>query len=234
MLISSKFVLTAGHCVEDKNQVKKKKCKTSSVPKECYVSPDSIRVCLLTKPDSDVLVKKKIHRIIPHPSYHPKKVIDDIALIQLEHPVRCSYLPRPICLPTKNLSKTGTKLIIAGYGFSNWNKVMGKQVLKEGFVTQVDSSKCPLPKNKKRRIVCAGGIKSNQSSCQGDSGTGIITLYKTSFLCFGSDFGRTIKLRSWQSRFLHGSLRLHGLDQVYCEGFTHTLRSKKKTHIPIT
>ncbi|GFW04852.1 plasma kallikrein [Trichonephila clavipes] len=168
-----------------KNQVKKKKCQTSSVPKECYVSPDSIRVCLLSNPDKDVLVKKNIRRIIPHPSYHPKKVIDDIALIELEHPVRCSYLPRPICLPTKNLSKIGTELTIAGYGFSDRNKVMGKQMLKEGFVTQVDSSKCPLPKDKNRQIVCAGGIKSNQSSCQGDSGTGIITLYKTNFYALG-------------------------------------------------
>ncbi|GFR02214.1 hypothetical protein TNCT_273991 [Trichonephila clavata] len=43
-------------------------------------------------------------------------------------------------------------------------------------------------------------------------------------LCFGCDFGRTIKLRTPQSRFLHGRLRLHGLDQVCCEGFTHRLK----------
>ncbi|GFR32765.1 peptidase S1 domain-containing protein, partial [Trichonephila clavata] len=122
MLISSKFILTAGYCVEDKNQVKKKKCHSSSAPKECYVSPNSIRIGLLTNPENDALVKKKVRHIIPHPSYHSREVTDDLALIELEHPVRCQLVPRPICLPTKNLSKIGTELIIAGYGYGDRNK----------------------------------------------------------------------------------------------------------------
>ncbi|GFR33197.1 melanization protease 1, partial [Trichonephila clavata] len=60
-----------------------------------------------------------------------------------------------------------------------------KQVLKEGFVVQVDASKCSLPKAENRRIVCAGGMATNQSSCQGDSGTGIIRLYKMNFYALG-------------------------------------------------
>ncbi|GFT29678.1 melanization protease 1, partial [Nephila pilipes] len=59
------------------------------------------------------------------------------------------------------------------------------QILNEGHVKQVDSSKCLFPKTKERRIVCAGGMESKQSSCQGDSGSGIFRKYKKNFYLMG-------------------------------------------------
>ncbi|GFW04867.1 melanization protease 1 [Trichonephila clavipes] len=59
------------------------------------------------------------------------------------------------------------------------------QVLKEGKVIQVESSKCADDKIDTERIVCARGIKSRQASCTGDSGSGAFMLYKMNYYILG-------------------------------------------------
>ncbi|GFS66754.1 hypothetical protein NPIL_354441, partial [Nephila pilipes] len=102
--------------------LEEKKCQTSKMPNDCYVSPESIKAGVLYHPRKGDVMKKNILRIIPHPSYNSATGSNDIALIELENPIQCSDMPRPVCLPAQNMSEVGNELIIAGWGYSDRKK----------------------------------------------------------------------------------------------------------------
>ncbi|GFY50196.1 hypothetical protein TNIN_149091 [Trichonephila inaurata madagascariensis] len=86
------------------------------MPKECFLQTKQFTVGYLNDSRMPYVIKRKVKRIIPHPDYDPVKILNDIALIELTRPLVCSDIPRPICLPPKNMSKVGNKIIIAGWG----------------------------------------------------------------------------------------------------------------------
>ncbi|GFW17087.1 hypothetical protein TNCV_2762111 [Trichonephila clavipes] len=92
------------------------------MPMECFKQPNQVRVGYLNDSRIPYVIKRKVSRIIPHPDYDPVKILDDIALIELTRPLVCLDLPRPICLPHKNLSKVGNELIMAGWGVGKENE----------------------------------------------------------------------------------------------------------------
>ena len=65
---------------------------------------------------------KKGQKVIPHPSYDPKKIADfDVALVKLKEPIKfeaANLAIGPICLPTKeDLNRlAGTRCIASGWG----------------------------------------------------------------------------------------------------------------------
>ncbi|GFW04885.1 hypothetical protein TNCV_4881201 [Trichonephila clavipes] len=77
-----------------------------------------MRIGYINHPTQEIMHKKRVLRLIPHPNYNAVKITNDIALIELVNPIVCLDLPRPICLPTRNFSKLGNELIIAGWGVS--------------------------------------------------------------------------------------------------------------------
>ncbi|GFW04864.1 chymotrypsin-like protease CTRL-1 [Trichonephila clavipes] len=101
---------------------KEKKCQTSNMPKECSLSPNMTWIGYLNDTRKPIIIKREIRRIIPHPDFYESRYTNDIALIELENPIACLDLPRPICLPHKNLSKAGNELVIAGWGESEKDK----------------------------------------------------------------------------------------------------------------
>ncbi|GFQ95794.1 chymotrypsin-like protease CTRL-1 [Trichonephila clavata] len=101
---------------------KEKKCQTSNMPKECFLSSNMTWVGYLNYTTKPIVIKREIRRIIPHPDFCASNYTNDIALIELSRPIVCLDLPRPICLPTRNLSKVGNELVIAGWGESNSEK----------------------------------------------------------------------------------------------------------------
>ncbi|GBN44765.1 Vitamin K-dependent protein C [Araneus ventricosus] len=172
VLISPSFVLTAAHCVDDLEKRDLDICKTQTLPKECYRSPDSFKIGILVRPNKDIVKRKKVKRVIPHPEYSPESNVNDIALVELKRKVDCHKLVKPICLPHKDLSQMDQTLIISGWG--RYDRIKGsKQMLMEGTVSQIQENECVFPLPKERHIICARGVDSGQASCQGDSGTAI-------------------------------------------------------------
>ncbi|GFR24088.1 vitamin K-dependent protein C [Trichonephila clavata] len=185
MIISSKFILTAAHCITKEMAKTKSICHTRNMPKKCFKPPKTIKIGYINHPTKDVMHKMEVLRIIPHPHHNAKTYTNDIALIELKTPIVCLDLPRPICLPAKNLSKVGNELIIVGWRYSEVEELSGQSALTEGKVVQVPSSNCSYIEIPTNRIVCARGIKSKQASCQGNSGSGILILHDMNYYVLG-------------------------------------------------
>ncbi|GFS94158.1 tryptase beta-2 [Nephila pilipes] len=91
------------------------RCQGSNNPKECYMPASTFTVRLLGM--KKLGKKLKVKAVIPHPKFDFMRIVNDIALLQLEQPVKCSGTTSPICLPNeKGLYKDGQKIIIAGWG----------------------------------------------------------------------------------------------------------------------
>ncbi|GFY57655.1 vitamin K-dependent protein C [Trichonephila inaurata madagascariensis] len=186
VIISSKFILTAAHCLTNDLIVKSRaKCQTWNMPKECFRAPKTMRIGYINHPTQEIMHKKRVLRTIPHPYYNAVKITNDIGLIELVNPIVCLDLPRPICLPTRNFSKLGNELIIAGWGYSEEEALNGQTVLTEGKVIQVPPTDCGYLMIPTERILCARGMKSRQASCQGDSGSGIFALRDFNYYVLG-------------------------------------------------
>ena len=64
----------------------------------------------------------RVNRIVNHPSYNPSKskVVDDIALIELDQEAEWSDWVQPSCLPNPDKdSYTGMMATVAGWGLTN-------------------------------------------------------------------------------------------------------------------
>lgn len=172
VLISSRYVLTAAHCVKGQDlpynwrlsQVRLGEWNTSST-RDCTKSGCS-------DPPVDVAVE----RIIAHENYDPanENQHNDIALLRLSNNVRFTDYVKPICLPLNERRST-----FEGYGMevAGWGKTESKSesdVKLKVTVPVVSQSECRNVFGRvNRRIVdtqiCAGGL-SGKDSCRGDSG----------------------------------------------------------------
>ncbi|KAF8789056.1 Serine protease 56 like protein [Argiope bruennichi] len=172
MLISEKFVITAAHCIDIEEKRPHKECFKENGDKECFRPPESIYVGLFYEKESTDVMAVEVKSIVPHPKYTPQTYVNDIALVELKEAIDCKGIAKPICIPYKNLNKEGQELTISGWGKYNDNE-KSEQKLMEGKVHQVDESECLIMAGENRQIICAIGEKTNQSSCQGDSGSAI-------------------------------------------------------------
>ncbi|KAL0869170.1 hypothetical protein ABMA27_007457 [Loxostege sticticalis] len=174
VLISSRYVLTAAHCVKGEDlptnwklsQVRLGEWNTSSavdcIAEDCSGPPQDIPV----------------ERIIAHEYYDPadSDQIHDIALLRLEHNALFNDFVKPICLPTLNEFKLNS---LDGYNMevAGWGKTESRSesdVKLKVSVPVVSNPKCESVFSRvNRRItnkqMCAGG-KEGQDSCRGDSG----------------------------------------------------------------
>ncbi|GFR01718.1 tryptase beta-2 [Trichonephila clavata] len=110
----------------------------------------------------------KIKRLVPHPKFDYSKIVNDIALLELEEPLKCSGKTSPICLPTKEeIYKTDKTLFVAGWGTNEQDKKRGPQLLREGAMKQIDVKYCmrpELPKDTTEQYQCSSGT--SQTSCK--------------------------------------------------------------------
>lgn len=174
VLISSRYVLTAAHCVKGEDlptnwhlsQVRLGEWNTSS-PVDCIGDDCS-------GPPQNV----KVERIIPHEDYDPadSHQQNDIALLRLEHNVQFNDFVKPICLPTGNdlrrANLEGNDMEVAGWGKTETRSE--SDVKLKVVVPVVSNSNCEqvfsrVSRRISSRQMCAGG-RSGQDSCRGDSG----------------------------------------------------------------
>ena len=126
----------------------------------------------------------KVKHIKYHPNYKFGEINqddyeDDIALFQLEKPVKWSAKIRPICLPQKSdhLKDRPEK---EQYGYvTGWGNILNEsrtqekkrsQELLNVFVPVKDSKTCEETFFIKKKMFCAGDGRGIKDACQGDSG----------------------------------------------------------------
>lgn len=97
-ILSSKFILTAAHCVHFGHRR----------PVAVDVRYNS------TYLEEGPLVAAK--DVIPHPRFSMATVANDIALVKLAKPLRFDKFVKPICLPMRRLQLVNKKALAAGWG----------------------------------------------------------------------------------------------------------------------
>lgn len=172
-LISSRFILTAAHCVNKKNE-----------------RPASINLGRIvlesTRIEGEVDFNSNVKNVIIHPDYTSRKNYNDIALVELETPVpNFSKYLYPACLSTNpNDISSRSKFYVTGWGIYNARKREKSTVLLKGALDYIPESECnrEFEELKDKRLengilpsqICAfdkdGKDGSRTDACQGDSG----------------------------------------------------------------
>ncbi|KAK7864784.1 hypothetical protein R5R35_012277 [Gryllus longicercus] len=179
-LISSRYVLTAAHCVVMRKEsplrltTVKLGEHTTDTPVDCKESGS----CL--PPPVDV----EVEQIVVHPGYdatrQPPTMHHDLALLRLARPVDFAReeFVRPVCLPVgadnQRMRLDGEALVVAGWGTTETGE--GSKALLNVFVPAVPIDRCRDAYRKLTQTttiipqqLCAGGEK-GRDSCTGDSG----------------------------------------------------------------
>ncbi|XP_045776967.1 CLIP domain-containing serine protease 2-like [Maniola jurtina] len=174
VLISSRYVLTAAHCI-----------KGAELPKQWKVthvrlgewSTSTVIDCVqddCNEPPLDVPVEE----IVVHEDYVPSDghQQNDIALLRLAYDVPFNDFVKPICLPTDPslAQKTfqDTDMEVAGWGkteisFSSAVKLKARLPVVSNYIcSQIYKVS---DRNISEKQICAGGT-SHKDSCRGDSG----------------------------------------------------------------
>ncbi|NXK28034.1 ACRO protein, partial [Arenaria interpres] len=159
-LISAQWVLTAAHCFL-KNR-----------PELMW------RVVIganrLSQMGPEVQVRH-IQRLLIHEHYNNISQLNDIALLELDHPVQCSYYVQLACVPDASLRLSELKnCYVSGWGAMNARSSRRPDVLQEAPVHLLDTHLCNSSRWYAGAVhssnLCAGYAYGLIDTCQGDSG----------------------------------------------------------------
>ncbi|NWT90205.1 ACRO protein, partial [Lanius ludovicianus] len=111
---------------------------------------------------------RRIKQLIIHEHYTPQLEYNDIALLELDRPVRCSSSIQLACLPGPT-AKVSDNCYVAGWGD---RIVKWRDILQQAKVQVIDNKVCNSSEWLQGYIhdfhVCAG--QGGVGTCQGDSG----------------------------------------------------------------
>ena len=111
-LINSKWILTAGHCVEDEFD--------PSTPLDVSFVSVVLGDHDATVPNEDTEVEMSISEIIMHPKKEPRDFDFDFALLKMKDEIdfiKNKYI-RPVCLPRNpSTDYNGWEATLTGWGF---------------------------------------------------------------------------------------------------------------------
>ncbi|XP_018330295.1 trypsin-7 [Agrilus planipennis] len=176
VLVSRKFVITAGHCVV------KAKLKDIKVYLGELDTMDTGKVFEYEPAELHSVTRK-----ILHPRFQYKLIqLDrfDIALLEMLTETAFSYHIFPICLPQRDLTLRGRKGIVTGWGkIKPSTEMKGTNVLRSATVPILDIEECNSWHRKKQitvelheDVLCAGHPDGHQDACLGDSGGPLVVL----------------------------------------------------------
>ncbi|XP_049663063.1 transmembrane protease serine 9 isoform X3 [Accipiter gentilis] len=115
---------------------------------------------------------EKIFRIYKHPFYNVYSLDYDVALLELNMPIKFSNTIKPICLPdNSHIFHEGARCFITGWGSTKEGGVMSKH-LQKAAVNIIGDQACKkfYPVQISSRMVCAGFPHGTVDSCSGDAG----------------------------------------------------------------
>lgn len=184
-IISKKFSLTAGHCIQEKGSEYRRKFN------EIY-----LLVNLNDLKNQEDAAKIIISRIFLHPDYNPKseKYDADLALLKFNNPLIFNTNSMPICLWHENVSKVTEGRIISftdpepnepGYDNyehdpnHNYPRIFNLPI-RDGCYSQPRFQSI-----ESNRTFCAGGLNSGQCLEIGNSGSSIAVKIANKFYARG-------------------------------------------------
>ncbi|XP_055628628.1 trypsin 5G1-like [Toxorhynchites rutilus septentrionalis] len=154
-IIGERWILTAGHCVDE----------------DSYVAL-MVRVGSSRRSNDGQLLKVK--RVVRHPLYDSWTIDYDYALLELEEAIELNEKFYAAELPEENEPVAdGTLLQVSGWG-QTLNSLESNEVLRAAYVPSVSQESCARAYASSglitERMLCAGYEKGGKDSCQGDSG----------------------------------------------------------------
>ncbi|CAH1954515.1 unnamed protein product [Acanthoscelides obtectus] len=174
-LISSRYILTAAHCVvgEIERSVGKL-IKVRLGEHDTRQDRDCIQNRVCNEPPLDIDVQSS-HAHSSY-NYNDNQRYNDIALVRLSEPVRFSNYIRPICLPQPGESSSlGHKVTVAGWGKTE--RTQRSPVKLKVQIPIADSDTCRNVFSRagirlRGTQICAGGER-GKDSCTGMSSTDV-------------------------------------------------------------
>jgi secreted trypsin-like serine protease len=169
-LISPTWVVTAAHCLEN----------TAPNGTAVNVLPNDIRVVAhILDLKTDIGQSLAIKRIIRHPQYNTKTIVNDIALLQLQKPViRAKVLP---------LAMGNSLLVNVNATIIGWGALSEALSQSLNYPEQLYNANLPIISNQLCQaayspakiigsMLCAGYNDAHTDTCTGDSGGPLVIL----------------------------------------------------------
>ncbi|XP_068621827.1 serine protease filzig isoform X2 [Battus philenor] len=121
-------------------------------------------------------VAKNVRRVIPHPKYDAATFENDLALLELESPIKYEPHIVPICMPPDDADFTNRMATVTGWGRLKYGGGV-PAILQEVQVPVMENSHCQYmfqtaghAKKILDSFICAGYSNGKKDSCEGDSG----------------------------------------------------------------
>lgn len=175
-LINNNWVLTAAHCVKERDTGNRKSGMV------VMVGETDMRV-MKAKDEKWLKNIYKISKVIDHSKFEWESVNNDIALLKLERPVPNVPETGFSCVPDEDLEvSAGTECMAVGWGkHKKFPKQRASKRLKEVSLPLVSRQLCKdafnftITKNQ----MCAGYADGSGDSCDGDSGGPLLCKART-------------------------------------------------------
>ncbi|XP_043823668.1 acrosin-like [Dromiciops gliroides] len=135
---------------------------------------------------SPLVQERKVVHIMLHEQYNTWTETNDIALVEMDVPVRCGYLVQIACLPRSSDGpvKDSEPCVIAGWGYKEEDASQPAAILQEAEVKIINLEICNGTEWYHGSIhssnLCAGYPEGKIDTCQGDSGGPLMCKDKSS------------------------------------------------------
>ncbi|XP_063698136.1 transmembrane protease serine 9 [Culicoides brevitarsis] len=176
-IVNERFLLTAGHCLcSGTNKIMK--------PTSFKATIGLHRQPLFPKSSEPYQVA--IKSITVHPQYVCSDVQNDIALLELQEPLKLTNSDQSCCLPPQSASITDNdnrSVTVMGWGWDNEDVTIGQkpEILQKAAVTVISNEECQksYAANNRQNVIsatqlCAGKLEGGTDACWADSGGPLI------------------------------------------------------------
>lgn len=176
-LISQRLVITAAHCVHNKNDAEVRKPELSTF----YIGKNNLDALV---GENGYVVSNALYLYV-HPNWNSGEVLftNDIAIAVLQNTIQFTIFVKPICIWRKTRTYRdviGRSGLVAGWGKSEFESISSSSPMyvELPIVSNEDClrSDMRLSKIVSRQSFCAGIKDSNKGPCNGDSGKTIAVL----------------------------------------------------------